>query len=60
MDIKPIRTDADYRAALKEIEGLMKAQPGTSEGEKLDMLVTLVEAFEAKHYPLELPIRRSP
>ncbi|GGO76757.1 DNA-binding protein [Marinobacterium nitratireducens] len=55
MDIKPIRTDADYRAALKEIETLMMAEPGTPEGEKLDVLVTLVEAYESKHYPLDLP-----
>ena len=45
MDIKPIRTDADYRAALKEIEGLMMAKPDTPEGEKLDVLVTLLEAY---------------
>lgn len=55
MDIKPIRTDADYRAALAEIESLMLAAPNTPEGEKLDVLVTLVEAYEAKHYPLDLP-----
>lgn len=55
MDIKPIKTDADYRAALKEIESLMMAGPDTPEGEKLDILVTLVEAYEHKHYPLDLP-----
>jgi HTH-type transcriptional regulator/antitoxin HigA len=55
MDIKPIKTDADYRAALKEIEMLMVAEPDTPEGEKLDILVTLVEAYEQKHYPLDLP-----
>ncbi len=55
MDIKPIKTDADYRAALKEIETLMMAEPDTPEGEKLDVLVTLVEAYERKHYPLALP-----
>lgn len=55
MDIKPVRTDTDYRAALKEIEALMKAAPDTPEGEKLDVLVTLVEAYEARHYPLDLP-----
>jgi HTH-type transcriptional regulator/antitoxin HigA len=55
MDIKPIKTDADYRAALKEIEMLMVAEPDTPEGEKLDVLVTLVEAYEQKHYPLDLP-----
>lgn len=55
MDIKPIKTDADYRAALNEIETLMTAAPDTAEGEKLDVLVTLVEAYEAKHFPLDLP-----
>ena len=55
MDIKPIKTDADYRAALKEIGMLMTAEPDTPEGEKLDVLVTLVEAYEQKHYPLDLP-----
>jgi HTH-type transcriptional regulator/antitoxin HigA len=55
MDIKPIKTDADYRAALKEIGMLMVAEPDTPEGEKLDVLVTLVEAYEQKHYPLDLP-----
>jgi len=55
MDIKPIKTDADYRAALKEIETLMMAEPDTPEGEKLDVLVTLVEAYERMHYPLALP-----
>ena len=55
MNIKPIKTDADYRAALKEIEFLMMAQSDTPDGEKLDVLVTLVEAYESKHYPLDLP-----
>ena len=55
MNIKPIKTDADYRAALKEVEALMMAEPNTPEGEKLDVLVTLIEAFERKHFPLDLP-----
>ena len=55
MDIKPIKTDADYRAALKEIESLMMAIPDTPEGEKLDVMVTLIEAYEAKHFPMDLP-----
>ena len=55
VDIKPIKTDADYRAVLTEIEMLMTAEPDTAEGEKLDVLVTLVEAYEKKHYPLDLP-----
>ena len=52
---KPIKADADYRAVLKEIETLMMAEPGTPDGEKLDVLVMLVEAYEQKHYPLDLP-----
>ena len=55
MDIKPIKTKADHRTALCEIELLMMAEPNTPEGEKLDVLVTLVEAWEHKHYPLDLP-----
>lgn len=55
MDIKPIKTDADYRATLKEIENLMMAKPDTPEGEKLDVIVTLIESYEAKHFPMDLP-----
>ena len=55
MAIKPIKTDTDYRAALKEVETLMTAELDSQEGEKLDVLVTLVEAYEKKHYPLDLP-----
>ena len=55
MDITPIKTQRDYRHALKEIEGLMTAKRGSPEGDRLDVLVTLVEAWEAKHYPLDLP-----
>ena len=55
MDIKPIRTKRDYRAALKEIESLMAARAGTAEGERLDILATLVEAYEKKHFPMDLP-----
>ena len=55
MDIKPIRNEADYRAALQEVEQLMLAQPDTAEGEKLDVMVTLIEAYEAKHFPMDLP-----
>lgn len=51
MDIKPIKTDADYRAALKEIESLMTAGIGSPEGKRLDVLVTLVEAYERRHFP---------
>lgn len=55
MQIKAIRTKADYRAALKEIESLMGARRNSPEGERLDVLVTLVEAYERKQFPLELP-----
>jgi len=55
VDIKPIKTDADYRATLNEIDTLMMAELDSPEGEKLDVLVTLVETYERKHYPLDLP-----
>jgi len=55
MDITPIKTKRDHRRALKEIEGLMDAKRGTPEGDRLDVLVTLVEAWEANHYPIGLP-----
>jgi HTH-type transcriptional regulator/antitoxin HigA len=55
MEIRPIRTRADHRAALKEIEGLMGAAPRTADGDRLDVLVTLVEAWERKHEPMDLP-----
>jgi HTH-type transcriptional regulator/antitoxin HigA len=55
MEIKPIKTKADYRSALKKIEALMAARANSPEGDRLDVLVTLVEAYEKKHYPLDLP-----
>jgi HTH-type transcriptional regulator / antitoxin HigA len=55
MDIRPIKTQRDYRRVLKEIETLMNAKRNTAEGDRLDVLVTLVEAWEAKHYPLDIP-----
>ena len=55
MDTAPIKTKRDHLRALKEIEGLMTAKPNSPEGDRLDVLVTLVEAWEAKHYPLDLP-----
>ena len=55
MQIRPIRTKADYRAALKEVEALMGAAPATVAGERLDVLVTLIEAYERRHYPIDLP-----
>jgi HTH-type transcriptional regulator/antitoxin HigA len=55
MEINPIKNKRDYRSTLKEIEGLMHARRNTAEGDRLDVLVTLVEAWEARHYPLDLP-----
>ncbi len=55
MDVAPIKTKRDHRRALKEIEGLMGAKRRTPEGDRLDVLVTLVEAWEAKRYPIDLP-----
>ena len=55
MEIKPIKNDRDYRKALKEIEQLMDARRNTPEGDRLDVLVTLVEAWEEKHWPIDLP-----
>jgi len=57
MRIRPIRTDADYRKTLKEISRLMRSDPelGTPEGDRLDVLATLVQAYEAKHFPIDLP-----
>lgn len=55
VDIKPIRTQRDYERALCEIESLMTAKRNTPEGDRLDVLVTLVEAWEIKHYPLCRP-----
>jgi HTH-type transcriptional regulator/antitoxin HigA len=55
MQITPIRNEDNYRDALRQIELLMDAEAGTLEGDQLDVLVTLVEAYERKHYPLDLP-----
>jgi HTH-type transcriptional regulator/antitoxin HigA len=55
MEIKPINTDNDYREVLKEIERLFNAAPGTPDGDKLDVLITLVTVYEANHFPIQLP-----
>ena len=55
MNIQSIETDADHRAALREIESLMTALPDTPEGKKFDALTTLVEAYEREQYPLMPP-----
>lgn len=55
MDIRPIKTDADYQAALAEIEQLFDAQLDTPEGDRLDILTTLVEVYEADHELIAAP-----
>ena len=57
VDIKPIRTEADYKASLKEISALMESdpEPGTADGDRLDILATLVEAYENRHFPMDFP-----
>jgi HTH-type transcriptional regulator/antitoxin HigA len=57
MDIRPIHTEADYKAALKEISALMEGDPdlATPEGDRLDILATLVHAYEARHFPIAGP-----
>ncbi len=55
MDIKPIKTEKDYDAALAEVEALWGAPEDTPDGDKLDVLITLVEAYEAKHHPIDPP-----
>ena len=57
IDIQPIRTESDYKAALRQISTLMEAdpEPGTPEGDRLDILATLVQAYEARHFPIGAP-----
>ena len=55
MDIKPNRTEQEYEAALKRVDELMDAELGTLEGEELDVLVDLVEAYESRHVPIGYP-----
>lgn len=54
-ELKPIRTKKDYEAALAEFERLLGAKSGTPKGDRLDILATLIEAYEAKHYPMDPP-----
>jgi HTH-type transcriptional regulator/antitoxin HigA len=54
-DVKPIRTKKDYEAALRDIERLWGAKSGTPEGDRLDVLATLVDAYEAVHFPMDPP-----
>jgi HTH-type transcriptional regulator / antitoxin HigA len=55
MDIRPIRTNADYERIFTEIEALWDAKAGTPENDRLEVLVTLVEAYEEKHFPMDPP-----
>lgn len=55
MNIRPIKTEQEYEQALHLIDGLMDAEPGTPEGDQLDVLATLVVAFEANHFPISDP-----
>ncbi|WMI99032.1 helix-turn-helix domain-containing protein [Pseudomonas chlororaphis subsp. aurantiaca] len=57
MQIRPIHTDQDYRAALKQVSVLFdnEPEPGTAEGDYFDVMITLIEAFEAKQFPIDLP-----
>lgn len=55
MTIKPIKTERDYHKTLKEIEGLWDAKPNSPKGDRLEVLVTLVEAYEQRHFKVEPP-----
>jgi HTH-type transcriptional regulator / antitoxin HigA len=55
MELRPIRTEIDYQDALREIEILFNAPPNTPECDRLEVLSTLVEAYEKAHFPIELP-----
>ena len=55
MNIKPIKTRTDYKAALKTVDSLMSARANSPEGDRLDVLVTLIEAYERKNFPMDLP-----
>ncbi len=53
MDIRPIKKKRDYENALRRIDELMSAEPGTAQGDELDVLATLVDAYEQKHFPID-------
>lgn len=55
MEISPIKTESDYAAAMHRIEAVWGAAPGTPQGDELEILVTLAEAYERQHYPIDLP-----
>jgi HTH-type transcriptional regulator / antitoxin HigA len=54
-EVKPVRSRRDYDAALKEVERLWGAKSGTRDGDRLDVLATLIDAYEAEHYPMDPP-----
>lgn len=54
-DVKPIRSECDYETALAEIERLWGSENGTPDGDRLDVLATLVDAYEARHFPMDPP-----
>lgn len=54
-ELKPIKTEADYEASLAEMERLWGARSGTSDGNRLDILATLIDAYESDHYPMDPP-----
>jgi HTH-type transcriptional regulator / antitoxin HigA len=54
-ELKPIRTEVDYEAALAELERLWGARSGTPRGDRLDVLATLIDAYETKHFPMDPP-----
>jgi HTH-type transcriptional regulator/antitoxin HigA len=54
-ELKPLRSKADYKKALSEVERLWGAKGGTPEGDRLDILATLIDAFESEHYPMDPP-----
>ena len=57
MDIRPIRTEEDYQATLREVSAFFddEPEPGSPEGDRFEVLLTLLEAYEAKHFPIDLP-----
>ena len=55
MKIKPLKTTKDYKAALEHVQHLWNAEPDTPDGDDLEVLITLIEAFEEKHYPIDPP-----
>jgi HTH-type transcriptional regulator/antitoxin HigA len=55
VELKPIATDSEHDAALREVERLWGAKEGTADGDRLEVLMTLVEVYEEEHFPMDLP-----